>query len=68
SVDLDEFASDDEEEAIDFDESSRDMRENLGRVFYVDAKFKMEDICEKAQSLGNRFNWHCFFAISGTIA
>ncbi|EPB92316.1 hypothetical protein HMPREF1544_00885 [Mucor circinelloides 1006PhL] len=68
SVDLDEFASDDEEEVIDFDESSRDMREKLGSVFYVGAEFKMEDICEKAQSLGNRFNWHCFFAIAGTIA
>ncbi|KAL9547023.1 hypothetical protein PS6_007366 [Mucor atramentarius] len=54
SVDLDEVASDDEEEVIDFDESSRDMKEELGR-------FKMmEDLREKAQSLGKRFTWRSF--------
>jgi len=60
SEDLDEAASDDEEEVIDFDESSRDMKVELGRVYHVGASFKvMEDICEKAQSLDKRFNWHC---------
>ncbi|KAG1087090.1 hypothetical protein G6F42_020741 [Rhizopus arrhizus] len=34
SVDQDEVASDDEEEVIDFDETSRDMKEELGKVFY----------------------------------
>ncbi|CAO0802838.1 unnamed protein product [Mucor circinelloides] len=57
SVDQDEVASDDEEEVIDFDETSRDMKEELGKVFYVGAKFKtMEDLREKAQSLGKQFN------------
>ncbi|KAG1119678.1 hypothetical protein G6F42_012925 [Rhizopus arrhizus] len=50
SVDLDEAVSDDEEEVIDFDEASRDMKKELGEVFYVGAKFKtMEDICGKVQ-------------------
>jgi len=57
SLDVDEFASDDEEEVIDFEESSRDMKEELGKTSYVGTKYKtMEGLRKKAQSLDKQFN------------
>ncbi|EPB80954.1 hypothetical protein HMPREF1544_12354, partial [Mucor circinelloides 1006PhL] len=58
SLDLDEVASDDEEEVIDFEEASPEMKEELGKPFYVGANFKtMEVLHEKAQSLDKQFNY-----------
>ncbi|KAG1092223.1 hypothetical protein G6F42_019254 [Rhizopus arrhizus] len=58
-LNFNEVASDDEEEVVNFDEASRDIKEELGKTFYyVGAKFKMiGDLCEKkAQSLDKQFN------------
>lgn len=55
--------SDEEEESVfqdqpsDLAESSRNMQEELGKAFFVGAKFKsMEELREKAQELGSQFN------------
>ncbi|KAL7313587.1 hypothetical protein PS15m_007321 [Mucor circinelloides] len=56
-VDLDEPESDGEEEVIDFDESSRDMKEELDKALYIGTRYKtMKDLPKKAQSLDKQFN------------
>lgn len=56
--DVDDQHSDAEiKDDLDFSESTKDFEEEMGRVFYVGAKFNnMDDLRDTAKKLGKKFN------------